>query len=99
MYAAVIHRAYVLSCATRLEIWEHVDKLPAHPGDVARSLGLAPSTISHHLRILEQAGLVRHVKLGRYRQYSATGTRWGVLSEDEVEAMLSDGACDARGLQ
>ncbi|HET8934386.1 MAG TPA: helix-turn-helix domain-containing protein, partial [Polyangiales bacterium] len=76
----------LLSCPTRLGVWQCVDGIAMHPGDVARTLNRAPSTISHHLALLESAGLVRQTRHGRYRWYSATGIRWGVVSEDEIAA-------------
>jgi DNA-binding transcriptional ArsR family regulator len=57
-----------------------------HPTDVARTLDRAPSTISHHLSKLEQAGLVRHTRLGRHRWYEATGVRLGIVTEEETSA-------------
>jgi DNA-binding transcriptional ArsR family regulator len=48
-----------------------------YPSDIAATLSLSPSTISHQLRILEDAGLVQHVRQGRNRLYSITGRELG----------------------
>jgi len=92
-YDHMVYRARVLSSLTRLDVWSCVASgPPMHPTDIATTLGLAPSTVSHHLRVLEEAGLVRHRKLGRYRLYEWTATCWGVLSPEEaVELAASEG--------
>jgi DNA-binding transcriptional ArsR family regulator len=85
-YDIVIYRARLLSCPTRLDVWQCVGQLGMYAGDIARTLDLAPSTVSYHLAVLELAGLVRHARQGRYRWYASTGVRWGVVSEDEIAA-------------
>jgi DNA-binding transcriptional ArsR family regulator len=46
-------------------------------GDIAERLGALPSTLSHHLGLLERAGLVRSHRDGRMVIYAADyeGTR------------------------
>ena len=82
-YEIIIHRARVLSCPTRLDVWQCIGQFGMYAGDIARTSDVAPSTVSHHLAVLEHAGLVRHRQQGRYRWYESTGVRWGVVSEDE----------------
>ena len=46
---------------------------PHRPSTLARELGVAAQTITYHLRILEQAGLVREMRVsvdGRSRLYA-----------------------------
>ena len=38
-------------------------------GDIARSLNLPPSTLSHHLKLLTAAGLLRMTKEGKEHHY------------------------------
>jgi DNA-binding transcriptional ArsR family regulator len=54
-------------------------------GDIARTLALAPSTVSYHLRILEGVGLVECHRQGRYRLYATTDARWAIISETELD--------------
>jgi DNA-binding transcriptional ArsR family regulator len=84
MYETMIYRARVLSSESRLDVWQCIGDMGMYAGDIARTLDLAPSTVSHHLAVLEHAGLVRHVRQGRYRLYVLTGERWGVVSEAEL---------------
>jgi DNA-binding transcriptional ArsR family regulator len=42
--------------------------------------------VSHHLAVLEHAGLVEAEQLGRNRLYRCTDERWGVVSAAELEA-------------
>ena len=85
-YQTLLHRARILSSVSRLRVLECVGDTEMCPGDIARTLDLAPATIAYHLSALAAAGLVRCTRQGRYRWYSATGTRWGVLSEEEIAA-------------
>lgn len=86
MYDETTYRARVLSSATRLTIWQLIASHESYPSDLARTLSLTPGTISHHLNVLKQAGLVRDVPQGRCRLYESTGERWGILSEEEIAA-------------
>ncbi len=43
--------------------------------DIARALDVPPSTLSHHLRVLRQAGLVEVDRRGRNSFYSLAGPR------------------------
>lgn len=81
-----VYRAKVLSSVTRLEVWDCIGPLGMYAGDISRSLSLAASTVSHHLRVLEEAGLVQHVQQGRCRLYTWSGERWAVVSEAELDA-------------
>ena len=47
----------VLADETRLEVVRQLMKGPQHVGDLNRSLGLEQSLLSHHLRVLRDAGL------------------------------------------
>lgn len=63
-----------LSQPTRLEVFRLLaasgtEGLPA--GAIAERLGVVASTLSHHLGLLERAGLVCTRRAGRYVYYSA----------------------------
>jgi len=60
-----------------------------YPSGIASTLSLAPSTVSHHLAVLERAGLVEAEQQGRNRLYRCTAERWGVVSEAELQAAMS----------
>ena len=69
-----------LSQPTRLEVFRLlVDAGPQGlaAGAVAERLGVVASTLSHHLGLLERAGLVRTRREGRFIYYAADpkGTR------------------------
>lgn len=85
-YDTMIARARVLSCLTRLDVWSCVGEIGMYPSDIASTLSLAPSTVTHHLRVLHEAGLVSFEQQGRHRLYRVTGERWGVVSEAELAA-------------
>ncbi len=46
-----------LADPTRLRIVELLGRSPRRPGELARSLGTAPSAVSKHLRVLREAGV------------------------------------------
>jgi DNA-binding transcriptional ArsR family regulator len=52
---------------TRLSIFEAVARRPRTVGDLARELGVAQPTVSNHVRILRDAGLVDQEKGGGRR--------------------------------
>ncbi len=78
-------RIWVIKCPTRLNVWEAVGPEGMYPSDIASTLRLAPSTVTHHLNILREAGLVTVTYQGRYRLYRCTGEKWAVISEAELE--------------
>jgi DNA-binding transcriptional ArsR family regulator len=49
----------------RREIVERLSEGPASVGDVTRNFGVSKPTISRHLRLLEEAGVVSRVVVGR----------------------------------
>lgn len=57
--------------------------------DLMTVLGMAQSTLSHHLSVLQQAGLVTARKQGRWNYYQATplaGEPLGVFDRDGAQA-------------
>lgn len=58
-------------------------------GDIAAALGVTPSTLSFHLRALDQAGLIRPTRQGRSLVYAAQ-----VAALRELLAFVADACCD-----
>ncbi len=58
-------------------------------GDVASRLGIAPSTLSFHLRALEQAGLIAATRQGRHLIYAAQ-----IAELRALLAFLAETCCD-----
>jgi len=58
-------------------------------GDIAARLGVPPSTLSFHLRALDQAGLIAATRQGRSLIYAAQVDRLRALV-----AFLADACCD-----
>jgi DNA-binding transcriptional ArsR family regulator len=87
-YDQMIARARILSSPTRIEVWCCVGEVGMYPSDIATTVGIAPSTVTHHLRVLHDAGLVEVEQQGRNRLYRTTGESWGVVSEAELAAWL-----------
>jgi ArsR family transcriptional regulator, arsenate/arsenite/antimonite-responsive transcriptional repressor len=56
-----------LADLTRLKIYE---KIAAHPdticGKLVEDFGLSPATVSHHLRVLSEAGLIQTRREGQF---------------------------------
>jgi ArsR family transcriptional regulator len=72
-----------LADPTRLEILRllAVQRGPTCVCDVVAHFGLAQPTISHHLRVLREAGLLRASKLGVWSFYEPDPEARRVLSE------------------
>jgi DNA-binding transcriptional ArsR family regulator len=64
----------------RLRILRRLAEAEASLDDLAEMLGLAKSTVHHHLGILRGAGLVR-VVIGRHGETSRYGARTGMTAE------------------
>ena len=58
-----------LGDATRRRILEHLAAGPCAVGDLARGLPVGRPAVSMHLRVLQDAGLVRHERAGNRRLY------------------------------
>ncbi len=72
----------LLGDATRLRIVLACLEGPAAVSDIAHRLGLSPSLVSHHLRLLRAARLVRAEKKGKHVFYAAADHQVsGVLVE------------------
>ena len=58
-------RLKVLADDTRLAVLRQLLSGPKHVGDINESLRLEPSLLSHHLKILREAGLVESERDGK----------------------------------
>ena len=76
-----------LACLTR----------PLASGDLAAALGLSPSLVSHHLRLLRAAQLVRAERRGRRIYYIAADAHVRDMLLNMVDHMGEDCADDADG--
>jgi ArsR family transcriptional regulator len=63
-----------LNDATRREILELLGKGDLSAGEIADKFNISKPSISHHLDLLKQAGLVESVKQGQYIYYSINTT-------------------------
>jgi len=73
---------HLLGDPSRLRIVLACLDAPVGVGDLARQLGLSQSLVSHHLRLLRAARLVRGDREGRCVRYLA--------ADDHVRRMLKD---------
>jgi ArsR family transcriptional regulator len=63
-----------LNDPTRREILELLGKKDMSAGDIADQFDMSKPSISHHLDLLRQAGLVESVKKGQFIYYSLNTT-------------------------
>lgn len=63
-----------LNDPTRRKILELLQKKDMTAGDIAETFNISKPSISHHLDLLKQAGLVEAVKEGQYIYYSLNTT-------------------------
>ena len=73
----------VFSDTTRIKILYTLFDSPRSVNDIAETIGATQSAVSHQLRILKQARLVRFDRDGRSLIYS--------LADDHVHTMLAQG--------
>ncbi|MNU92075.1 Helix-turn-helix domain protein [compost metagenome] len=62
------------------------------PGAIAEQLGIAPNTLSFHLKELTHAGLVSHERQGRNLIYRAS-----FQAMDDLLAYLTEHCCQGAG--
>jgi len=60
----------VLADETRLAVVERLLEGPKHVGEINETLGVEQSLLSHHLKVLRQAGLVNAQRDGKQVLYS-----------------------------
>ncbi len=63
----------VLSVDKRIGIIEHLKNGDMNVNALAESLGITPSAVSQHLRVLKSAGLVTDDRKGYWVHYSLNG--------------------------
>jgi DNA-binding transcriptional ArsR family regulator len=74
----------LLGDGTRLRIVLSCLAAPANVGDIAARVGASPSLVSHHLRLLRAARLVRSERRGRQIFYSPRDEHVQCVIEDMV---------------
>ncbi len=82
---AIITIFKAIADESRLTILAHLSSEPASVTDLAELAGLRPPTVSHHLSVLADAGLVRFERRGTSRVYSFVPS-----GLDEARRSLSD---------
>ena len=75
----------LLGDSTRLRIVLACLRGPLAVGDIARSLDLTSTLVSHHLRLLRAARLVRHQRRGRQVLYTAADRHVSGMLQDMLE--------------
>lgn len=73
-----------LNDPTRREILELLNKGDLTAGEIADNFSMTKPSISHHLDLLKQAGLVVCVREGQYQKYSINTT----IFDDIVKWMM-----------
>ncbi len=63
-----------LNDPTRREILELLNKGDLTAGEIAKQFSMTKPSISHHLDLLKQAGLVVSSRQGQYQKYSINTT-------------------------
>lgn len=70
-----------LSNENRLKIIEILDENHLCACKIIEQLNLSQSTISHHMKVLEDAELVHSIKDGKWRHYSINSNTFHILKK------------------
>ncbi|QBI56236.1 ArsR/SmtB family transcription factor [Streptomonospora litoralis] len=73
----------------RCRILLQLREAPAHPADLADSLGISRTRLSNHLACLRDCGLVVTVPVGRRVRYELADARLGHAIDDLRSAVLA----------
>jgi DNA-binding transcriptional ArsR family regulator len=87
-------RLRVIADATRIRLMELLDEGAGSVGGLAAGLGMTRQSVSWHLNVLHQAGIVSRRKEGSWVQYElADWTGWWLVEQVAVSAAgdLRDG--------
>ncbi len=76
---------HLLGDPTRLRIVLACLELPTAVGDIAMTLGLSSSLVSHHLRLLRAARIVKAERQGKQVFYSAADAHISGVLTDMLE--------------
>lgn len=86
-----IYRGALQTCCDRFEAWEN----GACVADVVGAFKLSQSTVSHHLVILEEAGLIRRETRGLWTLYFPRAEAIEAFTAALREELLQGGGPDA----
>ena len=86
-----------LSDENRLRILKKVKFEEFCLGTLAKEFGLSASVASHHLKALEEAGLVHKRKDGRYVVFKINKQRFKDLLEDMFEYLINEDSEEEEG--
>jgi ArsR family transcriptional regulator len=84
-------RLKVLADPTRLNVLRVLMTGPLHVGEINTHIDIDQSLLSHHLRVLREAELVRAERDGKAVLYSMNPT---VFSDDQLKKALNLGCCE-----
>ncbi|MCW5723171.1 MAG: winged helix-turn-helix transcriptional regulator [Devosia sp.] len=90
-YITVIAETYrLLGDPTRLKVLLTCLEGPIAVGDIARATGASPSLVSHHLRLLRAARLVRGTRRNKQVLYEAADEHIARMLADMLEHALEE---------
>jgi DNA-binding transcriptional ArsR family regulator len=78
---AMLQQLKAIADSTRFKIISLLGESPLRGLDIAEALSLAPSTVSHHMEQLKQAGLINEEQVKNSKYYS--------LSKNNIQALIS----------
>ncbi len=96
-HLTVIAETYrLLGDPTRLKIVLTCLEGPIAVGDIANAIGASPSLVSHHLRLLRAARLVRFTRRNKQVLYEAADDHIARMLTDMLDHALEDFEGDPR---
>jgi len=84
----------LLGAPTRLRIILACMDGPTAVGDIASRLGLSPSLVSHHLRLLRAARVLRGQRSGKQIRYAIADEHISCVIADMLEHVLEPAAAE-----
>jgi ArsR family transcriptional regulator len=74
----------------RLGIMLSCSDEPVSVGNLAEKLGISPSLVSHHLRLLRAARLLRGERMGKHVRYAVADQHVRTMLSNMVEHLIED---------
>lgn len=88
--AAIAETYRLLGDPTRLRVLLACLSEPIAVGEIARAVGASPSLVSHHLRLLRAARLVRGTRRNKQVFYQAADEHIADMLADMIEHAMED---------
>ena len=93
IYSAAADSFKLLSDTTRLRIFHYLCHREASVQSIAEEIGMSSPAVSHHLKLLKDAGLLNSRRSGKDALYTVAGSCNANVIRDAIDSLLKCSGC------